>query len=262
MMWPPEGSPSSEGRTRDRAESLDFAERWLADAFRVIHTPGGFLSLDVDVSALRGRLEAARAQGLKLTYNHMFIRAAALALAQNPELHLLVAGTARLLPARVDIGLSVAGSGSFAPVMIVEDAGQKNLLALAGEITRRVPEVREKEQRDLATLRRWGWLIPFGFLRRALLRWLFERVWFRRNLAGTFQVSCLGVDQVVPFLFNSAGALGVGSVRDRVVAVDGAPAVRPTCTLTCAIDHKAWDGQRAQRFLYAVRDLVERDALD
>ena len=36
--------------------------------------------------------------------------------------------------------------------------------------------------------------------------------------------------------------LGVGAIRDRVVAVDGAPVVRPTLVLSVAGDHRVLDG--------------------
>src|SRR5262249_18273281 len=161
------------------------------------------------------------------------------------------------LPERIDIGLSVAGSTQYAPIMILEDAGRKPLAALAAEIRARLPEVRAKEARDLASMRRIGWVIPFGWLRRALLPALFGQSWFRRKLAGTFQVSCLDrVDLCVPFLFNTAACLGVGRVRDAVVAVDGRPEVRPVVTLAVAIDHKAWDGVRAAAFLEEVRRVL------
>jgi pyruvate dehydrogenase E2 component (dihydrolipoamide acetyltransferase) len=241
----------------DRTQSLDFAERWLSDAFRVLETPGGFVTTDVDMTRVGALLTELRARGLKATFNHAVVRACALVLSRRPEWHVLVAGTRRVAPARVDIGLSVAGTSHYAPVMVIEDAPSKALEVLAEEIVRRVPEVRAKEERDLASVRRWGWLIPFAGLRRAILRWCFRRVWFRRQLAGTFQVSCLPADLVVPFLFTAAAALGVGRVRDRVVAVDGAPAVRQVATLAVCIDHKAWDGARAIAFLDELRGLLE-----
>ena len=41
--------------------------------------------------------------------------------------------------------------------------------------------------------------------------------------------------------------LGVGAIRDRVVAVDGAPVVRPTLVLSVAGDHRVLDGDGARR---------------
>lgn len=245
----------------DRVTSLDFADRWLTDAFRVLDTPGGFTCLDVDMTRVGKQVEALKARGVKATFNHAVVRACALVLARKPELHLIVAGTKRLAPGRVDIGLSVAGTSHYAPVMVIEGAPEKPLDALCEEIVRRVPEVRAKEERDLASVRRWGWLIPFGSWRRAILRWCFRRVWFRRQLAGTFQVSCLPGDMVVPFLFTAAATLGVGRVRDKVVAIDGAPAVRPIATLSVCIDHKAWDGVRAVQFLGELKRMLEEDDL-
>ncbi len=246
----------------DRIERLDWAERWFADGFRIIPAPGGFAAVEVDMSRARALVEKLRAGGVAATLNHVIVRAAALALANKPELHFLVAGNRRLRPDRVDIGLSVAGRTSFAPVMVLEDAGRKPLAALSAEIVRRIPEVREKEDRDLAGMRRWGRLIPFASWRRAILRWLARRLWFRRQVSGTFQVTCLPADLVVPFLFNTAAALGVGRTRDRVVAVDGAATVRPTCTLAVAIDHAAWDGARLMAFQDEVKRILEEGVLE
>jgi len=247
----------------DREERLDHAQRWLNDAFRVIDPPGGFTTLEVDMTRALALVEKLRAGGVRATYNHLVARATAVVLARRPELNQMVAGIRRLHPERVDIGLSVAGSTNFAPVMVLEDAGHKPLRALAEEIVRRVPEVKAKAEKDLAGMRRWGWLIPFGPLRRLILRWLYTRLWFRRRLAGTFQVSCSGLTDInVPFLFNTAAVLGAGRVRDRVVAVDGQPAVRPILTISVCIDHKAWDGVRAYRFLDQVRRVLEDDTLE
>lgn len=246
----------------DRLDSLDWAERWLGDGFRVLDAPGGFVLVDVDVSGAERLVARLREQGISATLNHVAVRACALALARHPELHVLVAGTRRLRPARVDIGLSVAGETNFAPVMIIEDAAQKPLPELSSEVARRVPEVREKEQKDLAWLRRWGWLIPFGFLRRAILRRLQDSLWFRRKLSGTFQITCLPVDVVSAFYFNSAASLGVGRARDRVIAVDGRPAVRPVMTLSGTIDHKVWDGARVATLVQEVKRIIEEGELD
>jgi pyruvate dehydrogenase E2 component (dihydrolipoamide acetyltransferase) len=46
-----------------------------------------------------------------------------------------------------------------------------------------------------------------------------------------------------------AAILAVGAIADRVVAVDGKPAVRPIVTLTLSCDHRVADGARAAMFL-------------
>jgi len=41
----------------------------------------------------------------------------------------------------------------------------------------------------------------------------------------------------------------VGRIADRVVPVDGAPAVRPMMTVTLSCDHRVVDGAQAAVFL-------------
>ena len=41
-----------------------------------------------------------------------------------------------------------------------------------------------------------------------------------------------------------AAILAVGAIADRVVAIDGKPAVRSTMTLTLSSDHRVVDGAR------------------
>jgi pyruvate dehydrogenase E2 component (dihydrolipoamide acetyltransferase) len=75
---------------------------------------------------------------------------------------------------------------------------------------------------------------------------------------GTFTVSNLGMFKVDAFTAiipqPQAAILAVGGIGDRVVAVDGKPAVRPVMTLTLSCDHRVIDGARAAEFL---RDLVD-----
>jgi pyruvate/2-oxoglutarate dehydrogenase complex dihydrolipoamide acyltransferase (E2) component len=48
----------------------------------------------------------------------------------------------------------------------------------------------------------------------------------------------------------------VGSIADRVVAVEGKPAVRIMMSLTLACDHRTVDGARAAMFLNDLADAV------
>lgn len=247
----------------DRYERLDYAERWLRDGLRVCEAPGFFEAIEVDMIRSKNVVERLRQSGIKGTYTHLLVRAVAIALLRHPELHKLVAGTQRLYPGQVDIGLSVAGNTIVAPTMVLEDAGRKNLRELATEIIKRTPEIRKQEMQMLTHLQKWGWLVPFGWLRRWILRFLLRQFWFRRQGVGTFQISCVAnVDLLVPFMFNTSAILGVGRVRDRVVAIDNQPVVRPTLILACCVDHKVWDGVGAAKFLTELNRILESGELE
>jgi len=75
---------------------------------------------------------------------------------------------------------------------------------------------------------------------------------------ATFTISNLGMYQVDQFSAiitpPQAAILAVGSIADRVVAVEAKPAVRPMMTLTISCDHRVTDGARAAKFL---ADLAE-----
>lgn len=73
---------------------------------------------------------------------------------------------------------------------------------------------------------------------------------------GTFAISNLGMYKVDAFTAiippAQAAILAVGGISDRVVAVDGKPAVRPMMTITLSSDHRVIDGVRAAEFLAAL----------
>jgi pyruvate dehydrogenase E2 component (dihydrolipoamide acetyltransferase) len=77
---------------------------------------------------------------------------------------------------------------------------------------------------------------------------------------ATFTISNLGmyhVDQFSAIITPpQAAILAVGSIVDRVVAVEGKPAVRPMMTLTLSCDHRAADGARAAMFLNGLADAI------
>src|SRR5262249_48951574 len=78
---------------------------------------------------------------------------------------------------------------------------------------------------------------------------------------GGFTISNLGMYGGDAFgaIVNppQAGILAVGRIADRVVALNGQPAVQPTMVLTLSCDHRALDGARGARFLGALADLIE-----
>ncbi|HEY7435936.1 MAG TPA: 2-oxo acid dehydrogenase subunit E2, partial [Methylomirabilota bacterium] len=78
---------------------------------------------------------------------------------------------------------------------------------------------------------------------------------------GVFTISNLGMYGVDAFsaIVNppQAAILAVGRIADRVVPVNGQPAVQPTMMLTLSCDHRALDGARGAQFLGALADVVE-----
>lgn len=246
----------------DHIETLSHGERWFLDGFSVIHPPGGVLTQVVDMTRAQDVITRLKTAGVAATYTHLLVRAAALALSRCPDAHKLVCGYKRMTPGQVDIGLSVAGQTNYAPVLVIADAASRPLRNLVDYLKAEVPKTREKEVRDLEGMRKNGWWIPVGFLRRAILRLLRRMFWFQRKLVGTFQLTVLrDVDTVIPILFYSGAALGVGAVRDRVIAVDGQPQVRKTAILSMAFDHRTLDGKRTADLLLQVCQILEGDEL-
>ena len=238
-------------------QSLDFAERWLRDSLSVLHAAFSVAQITVDMTQAMQRLEHFRRSGAQVTSTHLLVSAAARALAANPNLHQLIAGTKRHRPSSVDIGLSISGETFVAPVLVIEGADKKTVAEIAEETARRVPAAQQANQQTLRALRRWGWLVPFAFLRRAVLRLQFSSARFRRKTAGTFQVSTVPVDWALTSTLVTAGVLIGGRIWPRVVAVDGQPSVRPMMSLTLSGDHGVWDGRAAARFLAAVQMELE-----
>lgn len=242
---------------------LTYGERWLHDGLLVCAPPAFHESIEVDVSHLKEMLAAAREDGFRLTYTHILVRAAALALAANPSLNSALAGNRIHYPSGVDIALSIGAETPVAPLLVLEGVDRKPLPVIAEEIARRMDEARESHRKLLSRLDAWGWMLPFSFLRRAFLRLSFRSFGFRRKGAGTFQVSIVpGVDQCATAHFSTTAILVAGEVKNRVIAVNGQPAVRPTVFLTCSADHRVWNGHHCQIFLQAVCDVLAGSQLE
>ena len=68
------------------------------------------------------------------------------------------------------------------------------------------------------------------------------------------------VDEFTAIIMPPQSAiLAIGRIADRVVAVNGQPAVRPMMTMTLSSDHRVIDGAKAALFM---RDLVKEIELE
>lgn len=74
-------------------------------------------------------------------------------------------------------------------------------------------------------------------------------------------ISNLGKFQVDSFLaiidMPDPLIVSLGRSADRVVVIDSAPAIRPTCTVSLSADHRVFDGADAARFLGALKENIE-----
>jgi pyruvate/2-oxoglutarate dehydrogenase complex dihydrolipoamide acyltransferase (E2) component len=249
-------------RSRVRLDRVDFADGWLGGGLRVIqeNTPGLFVWLDVDMTYARAAVERLRRSGIRGSYAAVIARAAAIALARNPDLHLLQVGALRPRPRRVRIGLS-AVSDEASSTLRLEAVEDKPLAVLSEEIAQRGTEARTGESCAQAKRRRWGWLAPFGWMRRVLMRLTLSLQLVRRRF-GSLQVAVVpGLDGVASFASGTNAVLGMGQVAERVVARHGEPAVRLMATITCAGDRKVWDGAAIARLMGEIRGILESNDL-
>ena len=79
---------------------------------------------------------------------------------------------------------------------------------------------------------------------------------------ATFTISNLGMFNIDSFTAiippSQAGILAVGAILDRVVAIDGKPAVRSMMTLTLSCDHRVVDGARGALFLDDLANAISK----
>jgi len=196
--------------------------------------PHFFVTRDVEAGALleaqeRLSVEVERAKGLKATLTDLLVALVARVLAKHPRMNASwVAEGIRHNP-EINVAIAVAvEEGVVAPVL-----HKANLS--------KIPDIAVR-RRELAERAKSGRLQPADIA------------------GGTFTISNLGMYNVDAFTAiivpPQAGILAVGRAADRVIAVDGKPAVRPMMTLTLSTDHRVADGARAARFMNDLTDAI------
>jgi pyruvate dehydrogenase E2 component (dihydrolipoamide acetyltransferase) len=200
--------------------------------------PDAHTSMQVDGTALLRLRDRMREHCGEITPFVLILRLLTIALTRHPQLNSTWVDTAdgpqiHVHPA-VHLGFGVAAPrGLLVPV--VKDAQNKTTRQLAEEVDRLIGEARA------------------GTVRPTELQ------------GSTFTVSnfgALGLDDGVPVINYPEGAiLGIGSLKQRPVVVDGEVVARHTMSLTCAFDHRIIDGARAAAFMCELRNLVEAPEL-
>ncbi len=195
--------------------------------------PHFYLVREVDATGLQGwrsLLASKTPDRVNVTYTDLLTKLTALSLARFPRLNASWRDGEILFNPDINIGLAVAvPEGLLVPV--VHKADQLQVEDIAARRT------------DLVARANRAALMPDDFA------------------GGTFTISNLGMYGVDAFnaIVNppQAAILAVARITDRVVAVDGQPAVRPMLTLTLSCDHRAVDGVMAAQFLDTLAALIE-----
>ncbi len=206
--------------------------RRMAEAKATI--PDFTVQMDVAMDAcveLRAQLKAIAEHAP--TYNDMVVKAAALALREQPRANSSYRDGALTVHERVNVGVAVADEGSLV-VPTIFDADEKSV----GEIARAT--------RELAQRVRSGEITP------------------PEVGGGTFTVSNLGMYGVRAFtaIINppQTAILAVGAVAERPVVRDGQIVGSSQMTLTLVSDHRVIYGVEAARLLGRIRELLESPA--
>lgn len=210
--------------------------RRMAESTRTV--PHFFLTTAIDATemvALRRQIvENTAESGVKITFNDLVVKGAALAIRKVPEVNVSFAEDSLIKHNRVHIGVAVAtDKGLIVPV--VRDVDTKSLSQIA------------RETRDLAQRASAGKLQPAEYS------------------GGTFTISNLGMLGVEQFnaVINppEAAILAVGAITRQPAEHDGQIVVRDRLVLTLSVDHRALDGATGARYLQALKGLLEKPML-
>lgn len=248
----------------ERWETIDKAERWFQDGLRLMEAAEFFVMEDVDMQASQEIIATLRQQGIKCTYTHVVVRAAALALSRHPELNRLLLGKRYVYLDTVDIGLSVSSELDLTVPLtfVLPNVDRKSLPQLSAEFIKRVPEVRARDLERARILRKLARFFPFSWMRRALLRKMLSRLSTIKERNGTFHITCQPyLSRGAPFKSPTRAALTFAKVEERVVVRDGRPAVRLMATLSFSGHNDTWNGNTAAIFLNEIKKILEEGQL-
>jgi pyruvate dehydrogenase E2 component (dihydrolipoamide acetyltransferase) len=200
---------------------------------------------EVDATALVGARASLRQRALDrgdealakaLTPTPLVVRAAVIAAQEHPYVNASIDLEREeiTLHRHYNVGIATAGPDGLT-VPVVHDADRRSLAEIALEIAQLANAARERRLRPDQLAGATLTVNNFGSL-------------------GTW----MGTPIVRP---PEVVNIGVGAIREQVVAVEGAPVVRPTLVLSTAGDHRVLDGDTLAAFVNDVAHLLENPVL-
>jgi pyruvate dehydrogenase E2 component (dihydrolipoamide acetyltransferase) len=194
--------------------------------------PHFFVSREIEATSLneyreRIVLEIERSHSVRITHTDLLVALAARVLLKHPRLNASWNAEGIRLHDHVNMGIAIAVNDGVVAA-VIPNAHAASLAEIS------------VQRRDIAERARAGKLRPADIA------------------DATFTLSNLGMYQVDQFSAiitpPQAAILAVGGIVERVIALQGQPAVRPMMTLTVSCDHRVADGARAALFLSELAD--------
>ena len=227
--------PAAQDEIVDASPMLRAVARRMSESKATV--PHFYLDAEIDMGSaleLREELNQALAGDEKISVNDLVVRAAGLALVENPKFHRSWHEGTLVLHKSAHVGIAVAlDEGLIVPVL--RSVEQKSLREIA------------RESRDLVERAR------AGKLKQTEIE------------GGTFSVSNLGMFGIPSFsaVVNppEPGILAVGATVKRAVVRDDAVRIRPIMAVTLSVDHRATSGAEGARLLESIRRLLEQPLL-
>lgn len=188
-----------------------------------------------NVMALRSKLQDSfvAKNGVKLGFMSFFIKAVVEALKAVPQVNVRVEGDEIVQQHFFDIGVAV-GTERGLIVPVLRDADQKSFAELEKDILAYAAKAKE------------------------------GKIQVSDLTGGVFTISNGGVYGSLlstPIINPPQSAiLGMHSIQQRPVAVDGQVVIRPMMYLALSYDHRVVDGKEAVSFLIRVKDCIENPA--
>ena len=242
-------------------------------AWRRPSDPTVYGVVEIDAQAAQAHVAKLRAEsGEHVTLTHLVGKAAALAIAEQPEVNAIVRRGRIYVRDSVDVFFQVAfeGGQNLAGAK-VDRADRKSIVEIAAELARRVERIRdEKDDATQESARRLSELPP-PLLRLAM--WLGEMLTYDLDL----DLSRWGVpyDAFGSCMITNVGGFGltlgyaplfppgrvpfvltIGAVHDAPAVVDGRMAIRPMVNIGASFDHRLLDGYHAGKLASRFREFL------
>ena len=195
-----------------------------------------YMVYEIDATAIqtfRQKLlkSAEKKHGIRVTITDFMLKITAEAIRQHPVINTRwVEGEGILFQEDINIGMAMAVKAGLV-VPVIKDTDNKSIIEIG------------KDRVDLIDKGRNGKLGP------------------AQMTGGTFTLSAMGMfgTDIFTAIINQPenAILGVGTIKDKPVVVDGQIVIRPMMNLALTYDHRTIDGANAGRFMQTLKQYME-----